>query len=112
MARSLKFWIKEVEGLYYPCSENKGADQLRGYCKADLRLCFFAYAQKPVFLRRGSYHILTSAALSETDTVLGDTSVIATHVCSGGPNNHRSEVDTWHLSRWVHLEIEQELIRM
>ena len=26
--------------LYYPCSENKGADQLRGYCEADLRLCF------------------------------------------------------------------------
>ena len=23
--------ISEVEGLYYPCSENKGADQLRGY---------------------------------------------------------------------------------
>ena len=31
MARGLKFRIKEVEGLYYPCSENKGADQLRGY---------------------------------------------------------------------------------
>ena len=28
-ARRLKFWIKEEEGLYYPCSENKGADQLR-----------------------------------------------------------------------------------
>ena len=28
------------EGLYYPCSENKGADQLRGYSEADLRLCF------------------------------------------------------------------------
>ena len=27
------------------CSENKGADQLRGYRKADLRLCFFAYAK-------------------------------------------------------------------
>ena len=26
--------------LYYPCSENKGADQLRGYREADLRLCF------------------------------------------------------------------------
>ena len=26
--------------MYYPCSENKGADQLRGYSKADLRLCF------------------------------------------------------------------------
>ena len=26
--------------MYYPCSENKGADQLHGYCEADLRLCF------------------------------------------------------------------------
>ena len=40
MARGLKFCIYEVEGLYYPCSENKGADQLRGYREADLRLCF------------------------------------------------------------------------
>ena len=29
MARCLKFRIKEVEGLNYPCSENKGADKLR-----------------------------------------------------------------------------------
>ena len=40
MARGLKFRIKEVEGLYYLCSENKGADQLRGYREAGLRLCF------------------------------------------------------------------------
>ena len=40
MARGLKILIKEVEGLYYPCSENKGTDQLRGYHEADLRLCF------------------------------------------------------------------------
>ena len=39
-ARSMKFRIKEVEGLYYPCSENKGADQLCGNREADLRLCF------------------------------------------------------------------------
>ena len=26
--------------MYYPYSENKGADQLRSYCAADLRLCF------------------------------------------------------------------------
>ena len=26
--------------MYYLCSENKGADQLRGYREADLRLCF------------------------------------------------------------------------
>ena len=25
---------------YYPCSENKGTDQLHSYCEADLRLCF------------------------------------------------------------------------
>ena len=26
--------------LHYPCGENKGADQLRDYGEADLRLCF------------------------------------------------------------------------
>ena len=26
--------------MYYPCSENKGADHLCSYCTADLRLCF------------------------------------------------------------------------
>ena len=40
MARSLKFWIEKEEELYYPCSENEGADQLRSYCEADLQLCF------------------------------------------------------------------------
>ena len=40
IARSLKLQMKEEEGLYYPCSENKGADQLRSYCEADLCLCF------------------------------------------------------------------------
>ena len=39
-ARSLKFRIKVEEELNYPSSENKGADQLRGYREADLRLCF------------------------------------------------------------------------
>ena len=48
MARGLKFRIYEEEGLYYLCSENKGADQLRSYCAADLRLCFFI-CKKPVF---------------------------------------------------------------
>ena len=35
------------------CFENKGADQLRGYREADLRLCFHI-CKKPVFSRRGS----------------------------------------------------------
>ena len=41
--------------MYYPCSENKGADQLRGYREADLRLCF-RIGKNPVFSRCGSYH--------------------------------------------------------
>ena len=48
MARGLKFRIWKVEGLYYPCSKKKGADQLHGYLEADLRLCF-RICKKPVF---------------------------------------------------------------
>ena len=48
IARGLKFQIWVVEGLYYPYSEIKGADQLRSYCAADLRLCF-RICKKPVF---------------------------------------------------------------
>ena len=44
----LEIWSQEVEGLYYPCSENKGTDQLLGYCEADLGLCFHI-CKKPVF---------------------------------------------------------------
>ena len=40
MAKGLKLRILEVEELCYLCSENKDADQLHGYSKADLRLCF------------------------------------------------------------------------
>ena len=40
ITRSLKFCIQQVEVLYYPSSETKGADQLCGYREADQRLCF------------------------------------------------------------------------
>ena len=53
MARGMKFRTLVVEGLYYPCSKNKGADQLCGYHEADLHLCFRIW-QKPVFSQRGS----------------------------------------------------------
>ena len=39
--------------MYYPSSENKGADQLRGYREADLRLCF---RTGTVFSRCGSIY--------------------------------------------------------
>ena len=38
--------------MYYPCSKNKGADHLRSYCKADLRLSF----------RRGKHQFSHDAA--------------------------------------------------
>ena len=52
MAGGLKFWIKEVEGLYKlcTCSENKGADQLHGYCAADLPLCFHICKKQIFFM--------------------------------------------------------------
>ena len=39
-ARDWNFWIYKVVEVFYPCSENKGADQLRSYYEADLCLCF------------------------------------------------------------------------
>ena len=42
----LKFCIKEVEVLYYSSSENKDADQLRGYREANLCPCFPIYAKR------------------------------------------------------------------
>ena len=50
MARGLRFWIKVVEGMFYTCSENKGADQFCGYHEADLRLCFRIYYNPPALL--------------------------------------------------------------
>ena len=48
--RGLKFQIfKEVVGLYYPCSKNKGTDQLYGYMyQAAPHL--FSHMQKAGFL--------------------------------------------------------------
>ena len=41
MDRGLKLCIKEVEGLYYLYSENKGDDQIHGYRKL---ICVFVFA--------------------------------------------------------------------
>ena len=45
--------------MYYPCSENKDADQLRGYREADLRLCFRP-RKLLVFSHTGSFHFRIS----------------------------------------------------
>ena len=41
MTRDGKFWIKKEEVLYYPRSENKGADQLAVAAKL---ICAFVFA--------------------------------------------------------------------
>ena len=63
--RSLKLRIHVEEELYYPCSENKGADQLRGYRKADLRLCF-RICKLLVFPRGGSYICLLEISVAKS----------------------------------------------
>ena len=64
MVRALKFQIKKVEGLCHQCNENKGTDQLRSYCAADLRLCF-RICKKPVFSGRGRSSFAISKDLGE-----------------------------------------------
>ena len=59
--------------MFYPSSENKGADQFRGYCEADLRLCF-RIGKNLVFSRCGSLMIrniskYTMWFLNRSDTI-------------------------------------------
>ena len=60
--------------MYYPSGENKGADQLRGYREADLRLCF-CLCSLLVFPWGGSFdvggHNEKSAAASENHLFAG-----------------------------------------
>ena len=62
MARGLKFWIWEVEGSHYLCSENKGADQLRGNREADRfpvtakLICVFVFAYAKCWFSHNEAH--------------------------------------------------------
>ena len=83
MARGLKFRTKIEEGLYFPCSENKGADQLRGYREADLRLCF-RICKKPVFSQRGSFNL----AMIVHSRFLSIIAMILISIALDGKNNN------------------------
>ena len=60
-ARGLNFRIKKEEGLYYLCSEIKGADLLCAYFAADLCLVFvFAknrFSQDTAHIREWFFHM-------------------------------------------------------
>ena len=73
MARGLKFRIQKEEGLYYLCSENKGADRLRCYREADLRLCF---AYEKIWYSHDEAHIMIIFLhVSDSDQVLQSVSL-------------------------------------
>ena len=46
MTICLKFWIKEVQGFYYPCSKNEGTDQLHGYTMQ--LICTFVFTNSKI----------------------------------------------------------------
>ena len=69
MVRSLKFQIYKVEGLYYPCSKTKDADQLRGYREADLRLCFRICK---IWFSHNKAHIINFAYFSIHAKIVGN----------------------------------------
>ena len=46
-ARSLKIWVKIEEELFYPCNENKGADQLRSY--SPVQIVYFPMRRLKLF---------------------------------------------------------------
>ena len=52
MARGLKFQIQKIEGLYYPCSENKGADQVTAQL-----ICIFVFAYAKSRFSHDTAHI-------------------------------------------------------
>ena len=55
--------------MYYPCSENKDADQLRGYREADLRLCFRP-CNLLVFSRTGSIDLFSHLGVCSSNFYL------------------------------------------
>ena len=67
--------------MYYPSSENKGADQLRGYREADLRLCF-RLCRLLVFPRGGSF-VTTAQRNSQVMFTFVQQAPTKTHVLQG-----------------------------
>ena len=71
MAKGMKFFIYKVEELYYPCSENKGADQLPSYSKADLQLRFRIFKLLGFLIMRFIYFWFVLRALHKMSRLMG-----------------------------------------
>ena len=79
-ASNLKFLIYKVEGLYHSCCGNKGAEQPRSYCPADLRLCF-RICKKSVFSYRGSDPCYENKGADQLSSYCADDLRLCFHIC-------------------------------
>ena len=97
-----------MEGLYYPCSGNKGADQLRGYREANLRICF-SHMQKAGCLitrlifnnKKTSYTTLCLSNYSIEPTNIGSHSTVEVQ---SDPVSYRSIHITKKTWRWSQIK--------
>ena len=65
--------------MYYPCSKNKGADQLRGYREADLRLVF-TYAKSQFSHNEAHISILLEKHLHWTIKIVSYSTTFDTYI--------------------------------
>ena len=73
--------------MYYPCSEKKGADRLRSYFEADLRLCF---RRLLVFSRGSSFVKVRLSTDCKTDCIMSTDCITERFVNLAYPYNYRS----------------------
>ena len=101
MVTGLKLCMQEVEVLYFLCSENKNADQLRGYREADLRLCF-RICKKPVFSRRGSY-LKRKEVLPHICLSILELNLIVVELVVGQSKRKVVLLDIWKSTQLIHF---------
>ena len=49
--------------MFYRCRENKGPDQLRGYCEADSLICVFVFVYAKSLFSHNEAHMLYHAVI-------------------------------------------------
>ena len=54
--------------MYYPCSENKGADQLRGYAVTAKLICVFVFAYADCWFSHKAAQLLARTGHNESQS--------------------------------------------
>ena len=91
--------------MYYPCSENKGADQLCGYHEADLRLCFGICKKQFFFMTRHIYGYLFQKHLNNLNKITSNLLDIINSAKEEWENDasksHKNCTTTKHTDLWL-----------